>query len=98
MKHDQGWLIACFNLGRRGMHAQYGLASSWKHMAEEREVSARRMARLAVALFIVCNVLVATSFSAQSRYSSLCTFVGEQATHLPQDGELNRALLNDFCG
>jgi hypothetical protein len=97
MKHDQGWLIACFNLGRRRMRAQYGLASSWKQMAEEREVAARRMARLAVGLFIVCNVLVATSFSAQSRYSSLCDFVGEQSTHLPQDGELNRALLNDFC-
>ena len=79
------------------MRAQYGLASSWKQMAEEREAAARRMARLAVGLFIVCNVLVATSFSAQSRYSSLCDFVGEQSTKLPQDGELNRALLNDFC-
>ena len=79
------------------MRAQYGLASSWKQMAEEQEVAARRMARLAVGLFIVCNVLVATSFSAQSRYSSLCDFVGKQSTHLPQDGELNRALLNDFC-
>ena len=79
------------------MRTQYGLASSWKQMAEEREVAARRMARLAVGLFIVCNVLIATSFSAQSRYSSLCSFVDAQATHLPQDGELNRALLNDFC-
>lgn len=79
------------------MRAQYGLASSWKQMAEEREVAARRMARIAVGLFIVCNVLVATSFSAQSRYSSLCDFVGEQSTKLAQDGELNRALLNDFC-
>ena len=79
------------------MRAQYGLASSWKQMAEEREVAARRMARLAVGLFIVCNVLVATSFSAQSRYSSLCDFVGEQSTSLTHEAELNRALLNDFC-
>jgi len=55
------------------------------------------MARLAVGLFIVCNVLVATSFSAQSRYSSLCDFVDAQATNLPPNGELNRTLLNDFC-
>lgn len=79
------------------MRTQYGLASSWKQMAEEREVAARRMARLAVGLFIVANVLVATSFSAQSRYSSLCDFVGEQSTSLSPEAELNRALLNDFC-
>lgn len=79
------------------MRAQYGLASSWKQMAEEREAAARRMARLAVGLFIVCNVLVATSFSAQSRYSNLCNFVGEQSGKFSQDGDLNRALLNDFC-
>ena len=79
------------------MRAQYGLASSWKQMAEEREVAARRMARIAVGLFIVCNVLVATSFSAQSSYSNLCDFVGEQSTSLQHSGELNRALLNDFC-
>lgn len=79
------------------MRTQYGLASSWKQMAEEREVAARRMARLAVGLFIVCNVLIATSFSAQSRYSSLCSFVGAQAASLPHDGELNSTLLNDFC-
>ena len=79
------------------MRAQYGLASSWKQMAEEREAAARRMARIAVGLFIVCNVLVATSFSAQSRYSNLCDFVDAQSTSRPQDGELNRALLNDLC-
>lgn len=80
------------------MQVQYGLASSWKHMAEEREAAARRMARIAVGLFIVLNVLAATSFSAQSRYSDLCDFVGQQAPGLPQDGTLNRTLLNDYCG
>lgn len=80
------------------MQVQYGLASSWKHMAEEREVAARRMARIAVGLFIVCNVLAATSFSAQSRYSNLCDFVGQHASDLPQEAELNRTLLNDYCG
>ena len=79
------------------MRTQYGLASSWKHMAEQREVSARRMARLAVGLFIVCNVLAATSFSAQSRYSSLCDYVGKQAPGLSQEASLNRVLLNDYC-
>jgi hypothetical protein len=80
------------------MRVQYGLASSWKHMAEQREVSARRMARIAVGLFIVCNVLAATSFSAQSRYSNLCDYVGAQASSLSQDANLNRVLLNDYCG
>jgi hypothetical protein len=67
-------------------------------MAEERDVAARRMARVAVGLFIVCNVLAATSFSAQSRYSNLCEYVGEQAPDLPQDGVLSSVLLSDFCG
>jgi hypothetical protein len=80
------------------MQAQFGLASSWKHMAEERELAARRMARIAAGLFIVCNVLAATSFSAQSRYSNLCDYVGKQAPNLAQTGELNRTLLNDYCG
>ena len=79
------------------MQARYGLASTWKRMAEEREVSARRMARIAVALFIVCNVLAATSFSAQSRYSTLCDYIGQEASNLPHDGELNRTLLNEYC-
>jgi hypothetical protein len=79
------------------MRAQYGLASSWKHMAEEREMAARRMARIAVGLFIVCNVLAATSFSAQSRYSNLCGYIGEQSTNLAQDGTLNRVLLTEYC-
>ena len=80
------------------MRAQYGLASSWKQMAEQREVAARRMARIAVGLFIVCNVLAATSFSAQSRYADLCSYVGEQASGLSEHGELNRTLLNEYCG
>ena len=80
------------------MQAQRGLASSWKHMAEEREAAASRMARIAVALFIVCNVLAATSFSAQSRYSNLCDYVGEQAPSLPEDGTMSQLLLNDYCG
>ena len=80
------------------MGVQYGLASTWKLKAEEREVAARRMARVAVGLFIVCNVLAATSFSAQSRYANLCEFVGEQAARLAQEGTLNHVLLSDFCG
>ena len=76
------------------MPVQYHLVSSWKHMAEEREVAARRMARIAVGLFIICNVLAATSFSAQSRYSSLCDYVGQQA---PEAGALNRAALGEYC-
>ena len=79
------------------MRAQYGLASSWKYMAEEREAAARRMARIAVGLFIVCNVLAATSFSAQSRYASLCDYVGQQAEGLSQDGTFNSTLLSEYC-
>lgn len=80
------------------MRPQYGLASSWKLMAEEREVTARRMAQIAVGLFIVCNVLAATSFSAQSRYADLCNYVGEQADRLAPEGSLKRVLLNEYCG
>ena len=80
------------------MGAQYGLASAWKHKAEEREAAARWMARIAVGLFIVCNVLAATSFSAQSRYANLCEFIGEQAPRHAQEGTLNRVLLSDYCG
>ena len=84
------------------MGVQYSLASQWKHKAEEREVAARRMARIAVGLFIVCNVLAATSFSAQSRYANLCQYVGEQAPRLAQQGTeeatLNKVLLSDYCG
>lgn len=80
------------------MQAQFGLTSSWKQMAEERELAARRMARIAVGLFVVCNVLAATSFSAQSRYSNLCDYVGRQAPSLAEVGELNRTLLNEYCG
>lgn len=80
------------------MGVQYGLASSWKLKAEEREGAARRMARIAVGLFIVCNVLAATSFSAQSRYANLCEFIGEQAPQNAQEGTLNRVLLSDYCG
>lgn len=84
------------------MSVQYGLASSWKRMAEERDQSARTMTRIAIGLFIVCNVLAVTSFSAQSRYSSLCHFVGERAPDLAarasEEGVFARALLNDYCG
>ena len=80
------------------MRPHYGLASTWKVMAEERELTARRMAQIAVGLFIVCNVLAATSFSAQSRYADLCNFVGEQAEHFPQGAKLKQVLLNEFCG
>lgn len=80
------------------MQPQFGSTSSWKHMAEERELAARRMARIAVGLFVVCNVLAATSFSAQSRYSNLCDYVGQQAPSLAQPGELKLTLLNEYCG
>ena len=80
------------------MRGQYGLASTWKHMAEQRELAARRMARIAVGLFVVCNVLAATSFSTQSRYSNLCEYIGEQSLSLSQPGTLNTVLLSDYCG
>jgi len=79
------------------MRPHYGLASTWKVMAEEREVIARRMAQIAVGLFIICNVLAATSFSAQSRYADLCNYVGEQTTGFASEGSLTRTLLNEYC-
>ncbi len=84
------------------MTAQYGVVSTWKHMAEEREQMARTMARIAVGLFIACNVLAVTSFSAQSRYSNLCEYVDEQAPQIaraaPQETSFARVLMTDYCG
>lgn len=84
------------------MSVPYGLASSWKRVAEERDQSARTMTRIAIGLFIVCNVLAVTSFSAQSRYSNLCHYVGERAPGLAalstEEGVFARVLLNDYCG
>jgi hypothetical protein len=80
------------------MRPHYGLASTWKVMAEERELTARRMAQIAVGLFIVCNVLAATSFSAQSRFADLCNYVGEQTAGLKKEGSLKQTLLNEYCG
>ena len=80
------------------MRPHYGLASTWKVMAEERELTARRMAQIAVGLFIICNVLAATSFSAQSRYADLCNYVGDQTAALAPEGSLKRTLLNEYCG
>ncbi len=80
------------------MRPHYGLASTWKVMAEERELTARRMAQIAVGLFIVCNVLAATSFSAQSRFADLCNYVGEQTEVLAKESSLKQTLLNEYCG
>ena len=79
------------------MRPHYGLASTWKVMAEERELTARRMAQIAVGLFIVCNVLAATSFSAQSRFADLCNYIGEQTASLSQEGSLKGTLLSEYC-
>lgn len=84
------------------MAMQYGLASTWKQMAEEREQTARTMARIAVGLFVACNVLAVTSFTAQSRYSNLCEYVDTQGPKLamsaPAETSFARVLMTDYCG
>lgn len=84
------------------MAMQYGLTSTWKQMAEEREQTARNMARIAIGLFVACNVLAVTSYTAQSRYSTLCEFVDTQgvkvAMSAPTEAPFARVLMTDYCG
>lgn len=84
------------------MAMPYGLTSTWKQMAEEREQTARNMARIAIGLFVACNVLAVTSYSAQSRYSTLCEYVDTEgakiATSAPTETSFARVLMTDYCG
>lgn len=54
------------------MSAASNLQFTWKRMAEEREETARSLGRIAIALFILCNVLAFTTYSGHSRYAQLC--------------------------
>lgn len=84
------------------MAMQYGLTSTWKQMAEEREQTARNMARIAIGLFVACNVLAVTSYTAQSRYSNLCEYVETEGSNLaltaPTETSFARVLMTDYCG
>ncbi len=72
----------------------------WKQIADEKEQSARLMARLAIGSLIFSAVLAGTAFSAHSNYSSMCTYVGER--HAIEDAgiegnALTGELLKDYC-
>jgi hypothetical protein len=54
------------------MSGASNLQFTWKRMAEEREETARSLGRIAIALFLVCNVLAFTTYSGHSRYAQLC--------------------------
>ena len=72
----------------------------WKDIAEEKQNMARQMARVAMGLFVITGVLTATTFSAHSKYSNLCSYVGERhAADVAdfKDTELTKALLTDYC-
>ncbi len=74
--------------------------TAWKEIAEEKQHMARQMARIAMGLFVVTSVLAGTTFSAQSKYSNLCSFVGErhaQDTAEYKETELTETLLTGYC-
>ena len=54
------------------MNAAANLQFTWKRMAEEREQTARNLGRIAVGLFVACNVLAFTTYSGHARYAELC--------------------------
>lgn len=54
------------------MSAASNLQFTWKRMAEEREQTARNLARIAIGLFVACNVFAFTTYSGHSRYAELC--------------------------
>ena len=76
-------------------HQSIGLE---RHLPPDRENVARTMCRIALGLFVACNVLAATAFSAHSNYSSICEFVDErqQAAEFGEE-DLTRLLKSDFC-
>jgi hypothetical protein len=54
------------------MSAASNLQFTWKRMAEEREETARNLGRIAIGLFVACNVLAFTTYSGHSRFGELC--------------------------
>jgi len=72
----------------------------WKEIANEKEDTARTMARIALGLFVACNVLAATAFSAHSNYSSICSFVDERQkaeAEAYEQNEVTQRLKADYC-
>ena len=70
----------------------------WKQVAEEKADTARTMGRISLGLFVACNVLAATAFSAHSNYASMCSFVDErQQADAYGDDEVTKVLKADFC-
>ena len=54
------------------MNTASNLQFTWKRMAEEREETARNLGKIAIGLFIACNVLAFVSYSGHARYAELC--------------------------
>ena len=73
--------------------------TAWKQIATEKEYAAKQLVRISLGLFVACNVLAATTFAAQSKYSSMCNFVEQQ--HELSDGttddEVTKVLKSDYC-
>ena len=72
----------------------------WKEIATEKEDTARTMARVALGLFLACNVLAVTAFSAHTNYSSICSFVDERQkveAEAYEKNEVTQRLKADYC-
>jgi len=83
------------------MSAASNLQFTWKRMAEEREETARSLGRIAIALFILCNVLAFTTYSGHSRYAQLCHRLNglnpSAASYLGQDVVASLSAVRSEC-
>lgn len=72
----------------------------WRQIATEKDNTAKTLVRVALGLFVACNVLAATAFSAHSKYSSICSFVDEKQQEAAggfSDETITATLKTDFC-
>lgn len=83
------------------MSAASNLQFTWKRMAEEREETARSLGRVAIALFIVCNVLAFTTYSGHSHYAQLCRQLNglnpSAASYLGKEVVANLSAVRNEC-
>lgn len=73
---------------------------AWKQIATEKEYTAKQMVRISLGLFVACNILAATAFAAQSKVSTICSFVHQQQelSDGSTDHEVTKVLQTEYCG
>lgn len=81
------------------MNVTANSALIWKRMADENQQSAKLLARVAVALFILLLCVGAYAVSAHSRYESLCNTIETKSTgaEAKPARDLATAIASGFC-